>query len=350
MRITVTEAINLAHKKILSGTEKSLCMGLGINDPKRIFGTCNNLLEEFGPERIIEPPTSENALTGIVFGLALKGYSSCLIHQRLDFSLLSFDQIINTLSKWKFMFGDKDDNTNCLIRMIVGRGWGQGPTHSQSYHSFFASLPGIDLYYPYDPKTFYMSVIAGMKTGKPSILIEHRWLHNVVDINFQPKDDFKEIFNINSITEGEDFTLFTYGYIVPEAIKACNFLKDNNIFVNLITTSYLSKIDLEVLKKSLKKSKKLLVIEPFYVESSLSSSLITKLICNKETLSILKEIDYLSLPFENESTSYFKTKDRYINWIDIVQKISKSLKKTININPLPEGHHDVPGEWFKGPF
>ena len=226
MKITVSQAINLAHKNILRNSNKSICMGLGIRDPKRIFGTCNDLLEEFGPERIIEPPTSENALTGILFGFALKGYSACLIHQRLDFSLLSFDQIINTLSKWNFMFGEKENNTKCLIRMIIGRGWGQGPTHSQSYHSFFASLPGIDVYYPYDPKTFYMSIIAGMTTGKPSILIEHRWLHNVLDINFLPQNNFSEIFKVESLTDGEDFTIFTYGYIVPQASKACKFLKD----------------------------------------------------------------------------------------------------------------------------
>ena len=63
----------------------------------------------FGEERIIEPPTSENALTGIAFGLTLKGYSVCLIHQRFDFALLSLDQLINTASKWKFMLGNEQE-------------------------------------------------------------------------------------------------------------------------------------------------------------------------------------------------------------------------------------------------
>jgi len=350
MKCTVTEAINLAHKKILRESKNSVCMGLGINDPKRIFGTSIDLLEEFGSERIIEPPTSENALTGIIFGLALKGFSTCLIHQRLDFALLSFDQIINTLSKWKFMFGEQNDNTKCLIRMIIGRGWGQGPTHSQSYHSFFAGLPGIDVYYPYDPETAYKNLVSGMSTGRPSIMIEHRWLHNALDLEFSEPEDFSEIYNINSIMEGSDFTIFTYGYLVPEAIKACKYLRKNDINVNLLTTSFLSDINLDPIKKSVKTTKKLLIIEPFYQESSISSTIITKLVCQNDFRRNIEEIDLISLPFENESTSYFKTNNRYTNWIDIVIKISNSLNKKIIINEQLIEYHDVPGDWFKGPF
>ena len=86
--LTYTESVNLALIEVLENKKKSVCMGLGINDPKRIFNTTANLKEKFGEERIIEPPTSENALTGICFGLSLNGYSVCLIHQRFDFSLL----------------------------------------------------------------------------------------------------------------------------------------------------------------------------------------------------------------------------------------------------------------------
>ena len=80
-----TKAINNALSNVLDGKKKSICMGLGINDPKRIFSTTSNLVEKYGESRIIEPPTSENALTGIAFGLCLRGYSVCLIHQMFDF-------------------------------------------------------------------------------------------------------------------------------------------------------------------------------------------------------------------------------------------------------------------------
>ena len=132
-QINFPQAINLAIKDHFSANQNSVFLGLGANDPKRIFGTTADLLELFGSSRIIEPPTSENALTGIALGLCLNSYSVCLTHQRADFSLLSFDQIINSVAKWNFMFNRTDSKIPLLIRMVIGRGWGQGPTHSQSF-------------------------------------------------------------------------------------------------------------------------------------------------------------------------------------------------------------------------
>ena len=104
------ESVNKSLYDFMKRNDKSVSMGLGHNDPKRIFNTTKNLLESFGESRCIEPPTSENALTGICFGMALKGISVCLTHQRFDFALLSFDQIINTIAKWKFMFSREFKN------------------------------------------------------------------------------------------------------------------------------------------------------------------------------------------------------------------------------------------------
>ena len=75
-KYSFTKAINEALHSSMKENEKSVCIGLGINDPKRIFGTTENLVEVFGEERVIEPPTSENALTG-PFGLSLNEYSVC---------------------------------------------------------------------------------------------------------------------------------------------------------------------------------------------------------------------------------------------------------------------------------
>ena len=347
MKIKFNEAINLAHKDILKKYQKSACLGLGINDPKRIFGTTSDLVELYGSERIIEPPTSENALTGIAFGMALNGYKTSLIHQRLDFALLSFDQIINTLSKWKFMFGDDTQEINCLIRFIIGRGWGQGPTHSQSYHSFLASLPGLDVYYPYDAETAYYSVYAGLTSGNPSLLFEHRWLHNTTSENIIfDRNKFK---GLQKLSEGSSFTIFSYGYLIPEIKKACDFLRNYSIEIDLISTCLLNNIDLELLAESIKKTKQILLVEPFTQESSLTSSIYSQLLTEYNLSTTIEYSKIISLPSEHESTSYFQTKNRYVNWRQIVEIIAEVMDKRVEIE-IEEEHHDIPGEWFKGPF
>ena len=134
--ITFSESINLALKTSMKKDKNIICYGLGINDPKAIFNTTKNLNKLFGSDRVFDVPTSENALTGIGVGTAISGIKTVITHQRLDFALLSMDQIINSAAKWRYMFGGKF-SVPITIRMIIGRGWGQGPTHSQSLSSLF---------------------------------------------------------------------------------------------------------------------------------------------------------------------------------------------------------------------
>ena len=347
--IKFTSAINIALTKILSSNKKSSCIGLGINDPKRIFNTTASLLEKFGDKRIIEPPTSENSLTGIAFGMALQGYSVCLIHQRFDFSLLSFDQIINTISKWKFMFGKSEQNTCLLIRLIVGRGWGQGPTHSQSYHSFLSSIPGIQVLYPYDSNTAYQSVLSGMSSGIPTLLIEHRWLHNS-EGQIKSKNFEQDVISSTvCLRDGDSCTMFAYGYMVPEAIKACEILEEKNIKVALFTTTNLSNINLEKIKENLAKTNNLTLLECFTSKCSITRDIALELLSNEDLRSKIKSFEILSIEAGHESTSYFKNGGRYKNFSDIVNIILKQL----NCDPIEfkkSDFHDIPGPWFTGPF
>src|SRR5690349_11179954 len=82
-------------------------MGLGVPDPKGIFNTTNQLQPRFGTARVMDIPCSENAVTGIAIGSALVGMRPVLVHQRLDFALLSVEQIVNQAAKWRFMFSGK---------------------------------------------------------------------------------------------------------------------------------------------------------------------------------------------------------------------------------------------------
>ena len=171
-----SEAINDALIESMKLDNKVICYGLGVDDPKRIFGTTKGLKEKFGNERVFDMPTSENAMTGVSVGLAIGGYRSVVVHQRLDFFLLAMDQLVNSAAKWYYMFGGKV-NIPMVIRLVIGRGWGQGPTHSQSLHSWFAHIPGLKVVMPAtaaDAKGLLMSSIFD---GNPVLFLEHRWLH-----------------------------------------------------------------------------------------------------------------------------------------------------------------------------
>ena len=103
--------------------------------------------KKFGSKRVVETPVSENALTGIQLGMSLLGKKTILMHARVDFSLLGFDQLINNAAKWSYIFGGIS-SLPLTIRLIIGRGWGQGPTHSQSLQSLFLHIPGLKIVMP----------------------------------------------------------------------------------------------------------------------------------------------------------------------------------------------------------
>ena len=92
-------AINEALHEAMQQDTSVICYGLGVTDPKAVFGTTSNLEQRFGSERVFDMPTSENAMTGVAIGAALNGIKSVITHQRIDFFLLAMDQIVNGAAK-----------------------------------------------------------------------------------------------------------------------------------------------------------------------------------------------------------------------------------------------------------
>ena len=178
-RITFSEAIREATVQAMDGDDTVLALGLGVTDPKGVFGTTLGLKERFGEERAYDIPVSENAVTGICVGLAISGFRPILSHQRADFMLMSMDQIINNVAKWNYMFGGQD-SVPLVIRTIVGRGWGQGPQHSQNFQAMFAQVPGLKVVSPTTPYQAKGLMAAAIEDPDPVIFVEHRWLHGQV--------------------------------------------------------------------------------------------------------------------------------------------------------------------------
>ena len=176
--LTLSQSINEALFLSMKKYKNVVLIGLGVDDPKGIFGTTKGIKKYFKKNRVFDFPTAENAMTGIAIGSSLVGIRPVITHQRVEFSLLSIEQIFNQAAKWFFMSGGKK-SVPLTIRLIIGRGWGQGPQHSQSLESIFAHIPGlkvISLSTPYNAKGL---LIASIKDPNPVIIFEHRWLHDI---------------------------------------------------------------------------------------------------------------------------------------------------------------------------
>lgn len=341
-----SKSINDCLHYVMSKNKNVICLGLGATDPKGIFGTTLGLEQKFGSKRVFDIPASENAITGICVGASILGTIPVLSHQRVDFALLSMDQIVNNASKIFYMFGE-EIYSPITIRMIIGRGWGQGPTHSQNLQSIFAHFPGLKVVMPSFPEDAKTLLYNSILDPNPVIFLEHRWLHNSVGkVNNTYKKE--KIGKAKLISKGKDITIISSSYMTLEAIKAIKILNKNNISCDLIDLRSIKPIDFNLINKSISKTKNLLCLDTDFEISSISSYIISKVI-NQHDFKNMPT--FMSMPDVPEPTSYALTKNFYNDYIKIIRKVSEILKKNINFENLNiKTHHDVPDDTFKGPF
>tara|TARA_Y100000768_G_scaffold359011_1_gene315205 strand:+ start:521 stop:1585 length:1065 start_codon:yes stop_codon:yes gene_type:complete len=346
------ELLNITLKELMQKNKNIVSFGLGIDDPKNIFGTTAGMVEKFGKKRVFDTPTSENALTGIGIGMSLNGIIPIMTHQRMDFFLLAFDQLINNAAKWKYMFGNKK-KVPIVIRLIVGRGWGQGPTHSQNFQSLFVNTPGIKVLTPSLPSTARNLLIEAVKEKDPVIIIEHRWLHNIKEKYSLKKKYKKNTSGINVLSKGKDLTIISWSYSTIEIMKIYKILKQNKISFDHLDILSLKPINFKKIYNSVKKTKRLLILDnTSHKLVSLGGDIISQLVLKNKNIFNAEPVN-LSLPDIPSPTSYYLSKNFYNSSSVIIKKIEKILNKKIsqkNINIEKSIHHDVPDMNFSGPF
>lgn len=345
-----SDAIKDAMFETMRLDEKVLCYGLGVPDPKHIFGTTKGLQEEFGAERVFDIPLSESAMTGVAIGAALRGYKPVFVHQRLDFYLLGMDQLVNGAAKWHMMFGGQS-SVPLTIRLIVGRGWGQGPTHCQSLHAWFAHIPGLKVVMPSNPADAKGLLTSSILDPNPVVFIEHRWLHGMEgDV---PKGDYRvPLGRANTIRKGDDVTVVGSSLMIPEAIHALDVLAEKNIQADLIDLRTIRPIDWDCIFKSIEKTGRLLVLDIGSETGSIAGEIIAR-VSSQYGDQLKCPPQRICMPDYAVPTSSALTQDVYPDSFDIAQRILEMLGVEGDVSALREAKdwpHDVPGNWFSGPF
>lgn len=343
-------AINEALHLAMQIDESVICYGLGVTDPKAVFGTTKKLESQFGSKRVFDMPTSENAMTGVAIGAALNGIKSVVTHQRVDFFLLAMDQLVNGAAKWHYMFGGQN-SVPITIRLIIGRGWGQGPTHSQNLQAWFAHIPGLKVLMPTTPEDAKGMLLSAIFDPNPVIFLEHRWLHN--SIGEVPEGDIRvPLGKAKVVKSGVDITLVAMSYMTIEALHAANYLEKKGISCEVIDLRSIKPLDWDLIMNSLKKTGRLLVLDTGFTTGSVAGEIVAQVAI--DAFQFLKSSPArLAMPDVPEPASPALTRNFYVRATDIAIKIMSMMEKDFsNVrDDLPEPiPHDVPGEWFKGPF
>jgi acetoin:2,6-dichlorophenolindophenol oxidoreductase subunit beta len=251
------EAVREAQAQLLATDPRTYVVGLGVPGPTGVFGTTRGLQEEFGAHRVFDMPSSENAMTGIALGTALMGKRPIMVHMRVDFAVLSMEPLVNQAAKWHYMYGGKL-RAPITIRMIIGRGWGQGPQHSQSLQAWFAHVPGLKVVMPTTPHDAKGMLIAASHDDAPVIVLEHRWLYNIAGP--VPEGSYEVPLDKASIVRpGRDVTLAATSYMTLESLRAAELLARIGIEAEVVDLRSVSPIDTVTLLASVQRTRHLVV-------------------------------------------------------------------------------------------
>ena len=257
--ISYKDAVFEATDQALARDPRVFILGEGVDDPSGVFGTTKGLQEKYGKERVFDTPICENSLTGFAAGAAMAGLRPILVHSRMDFLVLSFDQLANHASKWNYMFGGKV-KIPLVVRTGSARGWGSGAQHSQCVQGMLMNVPGLKIAAPATPYDAKGLLISSIKDDGPVLFVEHRWLYKTMgDV---PEDLYSIPFGKGAVRRpGSDITIVAVSYMVVEALKAAEKLQAQNISAEVIDLRTIKPFDEAIIFESLAKTGSLLITD-----------------------------------------------------------------------------------------
>src|SRR3989338_829000 len=249
------KAIDEATDLALAGDPAVYLMWIGVPYPNGVFGTTAGLQERHGAGRVMDMPCAENGMTGVAIGSALAGMRPILVHQRIDFALLGMEQMVNQAAKWHYMFGGQL-RVPLVVRMIIGRGWGQGPQHAQSLQAWFAHVPGLKVVMPATSYSAKGLLLARIADNNPVIFIESRWLYNTFgDV---PEGRYHvPLGQAKVLRQGSDVTIVAMSYMVAESLRAAECLAQAGIDAEVVDLQTLRPLDRGTILASVRKTGRL---------------------------------------------------------------------------------------------
>lgn len=234
--------------------------GIAVDYPSGIFGSTVEAFKRFGPSRVFDSPAMENALTGIAIGAAAMGKRPIIVHPRVDFMFLSFDMLIQLGAKWRYMYGGNGGQVPIVIRAVIGRGWGQGATHSQSIQSSLAHFPGLTVVMPATPRDAKGLMISALRHSAPTVILEYRTLYDTV--GEVPEESYETpLGKANVLRQGKDITIVATSFMVIEALNAAEELSKHGIEVEVIDLRSIRPLDEGAILESVKKTGRLLAVD-----------------------------------------------------------------------------------------
>jgi acetoin:2,6-dichlorophenolindophenol oxidoreductase subunit beta len=256
--ISYVEALNQTLREEMQRDPLVFVMGEDVGILGGLFKVTNGLLQEFGPDRVIDTPISEAAIAGAGVGAALVGARPVIEFQFMDFMTIAMDQIVNHAAKLRYMTGGMA-SVPLVVRAPICAGISLGAQHSQSLEAWFVHVPGLKVVMPSTPADAKGLLKSAIRDNNPVLFLEHRLLYSQTGL--VPNEEYLIPLGVAEVKRvGHDLTVIATGRTVHLALAAARLLATEGTEVEVVEPRTLKPLDTTLLSESVKKTNRAVVV------------------------------------------------------------------------------------------
>jgi pyruvate dehydrogenase E1 component beta subunit len=274
--MTYRDALNLALKEEMRRDPSVVLWGEDVALYEGSFKVTRGLLTEFGEERVKDTPISENTIVGVAIGAAMGGLRPVAELMTVNFALLAMDQIINHMTKIRYMFGGQT-HLPMVIRAPGGGGSQLAAQHSQSLETIFMHAPGMYIAVPATPADAKGLLKSSIRDSNPVIFLEHELLYNSKGEVPDDPDFTVPLGRCQVKREGSDVTIVAYSRMTILALQAAESLEKEGISCEVVDLRSLSPLDDATILDSVKKNGRAVVVEECWKTCGLGAEIASRI-------------------------------------------------------------------------
>ncbi|MDH5398133.1 MAG: pyruvate dehydrogenase complex E1 component subunit beta [Cyclobacteriaceae bacterium] len=286
--IQFREALREAMSEEMRRDKSVYLMGEEVAEYNGAYKVSQGMLEEFGPDRIIDTPIAELGFTGLGIGSAMNGLRPIIEFMTFNFSLVAIDQIINSAAKMLYMSGGQY-NVPIVFRGATGNAGMLSAQHSQNFENWYANTPGLKVLIPSNPYDAKGLLKSAIRDDDPVIFMESEVMYG--EKGEVPEEEYLIPIGVADVKrEGKDVTIVSFGKIIKVALEAARELEKEGISAEVIDLRTVRPIDYAAIVNSVKKTNRLVIVEEAWPLAAISSEI---------TYHVQKNaFDYLDAPIQ----------------------------------------------------
>ncbi|MFT3685084.1 MAG: alpha-ketoacid dehydrogenase subunit beta [Phycisphaerales bacterium] len=322
-QIQFREALREAMSEEMRSDDRIFLMGEEVAYYQGAYKISQGMLDEFGPQRIIDSPISENGFAGLAVGAGMYGLRPIIEFMSWSFSLVAADQLLNNVPKMLYMSGGQ---WGCpvVFRGNDGAGGQLGSTHSWCVEALYSNVPGMKIAIPSNPYDAKGLLKTAIVDDDPVFFLEsERMLSDKAHV---PQEEYYIPFGKAHLRrEGSDCTVVSFGRPVNFCLEAAQELEKEGVSVDVLDMRTIKPLDTESIIRSLKKTGRIVVVDQCWPFSSIASEVITQ-VCEKA----FDYLDHQPLRVNSDDVPAPYAKNLEAEFLPHKGKIMRAVKASLN--------------------